>query len=935
MDTQELALPIFDQIRNWIIKKRDKNMSWDKLYLAGKSDEEELTHFLEGRIEDDDWPEISIQDWKELVRQQKEAEEQTTALQYNYGAASLLNNDQDNEVCIPEDRHSAWQTYRSGLINNGFKKSSVEEIERTTLKILKRLNSNTTKSNPVKGLVIGNVQSGKTANMAALMAMAADWGWNMFIILSGTIDNLRKQTQSRLFGDLNQDGCKIVWRSLDHLKKNMSPGNRAQDMHFENTSNDRYFTVCLKNAARLRDLINWMQQSPSTQEQMKILVIDDEADQAGINTAKITDKDRRTINKLICALVNGQNSKAKQIDAKYHAMNYIGYTATPYANVLNEASEDSLYPRNFIFTLSVSKEYFGPQQIFGGENDEGLDIIRKVSQDEIDIIKKIHDGGHVGMPSSLKNAICWFMCGVACMRIWGYKKPISMLIHTSQKTAHHDAVANVVSSWLKNNSLESIIADCRNVWDIESKRFTFEKFRQQYADYDRTDEEINRYPDFEDIVEELCGLLFGNRVSHIKLDEDSSLTYHTGIHLCIDNCTNNGVDGDSFVRLAYPDKEHMPEKAPAFIVIGGATLSRGLTLEGLISTFFLRSVNQADTLMQMGRWFGYRKNYELIPRVWLTEKTYNQFRFLSELDENLRNEIQELAALGKSPAHYGPKVMNTPMLKFIRITAANRMKAAEPTDYDFSGTFKQSYIFENSLEVLKFNLDLTRNFLSSLGEPSKFTSCVPNACVWHGVEFNYIKHYLKAFKFHPRLNLLNDITTLLTWVEEITQNGGLEKWNVVIAGRQTDKDSEKFNFGDGLSVGMIDRTRKENLDDNSLINIRVLRNPKDMLADINMDEVSADIKNKINHFESRKAKVIRTEAGFGAVPQLLLYVINKNSKSPSNPSAALNAPCDIAGVCINIPGGNRDGSSYVATLSIHMPEESFNDNGDIDGTDAD
>lgn len=93
----------------------------------------------------------------------------------------------------------------------------------------------------------------------------------------------------------------------------------------------------------------------------------------------------------------------------------------------------------------------------------------------------------------------------------------------------------------------------------------------------------------------------------------------------------------------------MPCPAPAFIVIGGATLSRGLTIEGLISTFFLRSVGQADTLMQMGRWFGYRKKYELLPRLWITDKTRQQFAFLATLDQELRDEIQYMDLTGRSP----------------------------------------------------------------------------------------------------------------------------------------------------------------------------------------------------------------------------------------------------------------------------------------------
>lgn len=120
-------------------------------------------------------------------------------------------------------------------------------------------------------------------------------------------------------------------------------------------------------------------------------------------------------------------------------MNYIGYTATPYANILNEAGRESLYPRSFITTLAVSKEYFGPQQIFGYSGDsvsfDGLDIVRTIDSDDLYELKSIHDGDDYKTPKTLIDAVCWFMCGVACMRIWNYKKPVSMLIHTSQKNS--------------------------------------------------------------------------------------------------------------------------------------------------------------------------------------------------------------------------------------------------------------------------------------------------------------------------------------------------------------------------------------------------------------------------------------------------------------------------------------------------------------------
>lgn len=508
----DFGLPCYDSHRKWINDARnERHFSWEEISTAGYADEEGLTYFLKQMKELCFWKPITCDEWRELVRRQKEAEELTKEIDYLSGEAVIYDSGEENGTSISTDPHSAWQLYRMKLLNGGFKEDTVKIMEETTRKILKKLSSDTTNIPPIRGLVIGNVQSGKTANMAALMAMAADCGWNMFIILSGTIENLRQQTQNRILKDLNQPG-NLVWIGLEHLSTKPALGQRTQDLHFEEGSRQRYFTVCLKNAGRLKGLIQWLQSDANKQKQMKILVIDDEADQAGINTANVESKTIRTINKLIRNLVNGRNAASKEIETKYRAMNYVGYTATPYANILNEAGEDSLYPRNFIATLSVSKEYFGPQQIFGlegGDYDEeyeGLDIVNIIDSDNLNAVKEIHTGTSYSLPETLQSAVCWFLCGVGCMRIWNYKKPISMLVHTSQKTDHHGNVAYAIKSWFENNSKEYIVKLCEEEWNKETAQFNIEKLRLQYPNYDRTDESINKYPDFEDIKKEILVL---------------------------------------------------------------------------------------------------------------------------------------------------------------------------------------------------------------------------------------------------------------------------------------------------------------------------------------------------------------------------------------------------------------------------------------------
>lgn len=942
----DLGLRIYDKPRSWIRDMRDHGVEWEKIELGRKSDYSGLQSFLEDKADLDFWPEMSISDWKELVKSQKNAEEKVQSIEILAGIAHIHDERQDNAVYVPQDETTSWQLYKNKLLSDGFKAETVEEIEKTTLKILKRLNDDTTNSEPVKGLVIGNVQSGKTANMAALMAMAADWGWNMFIVLSGTIENLRVQTQNRLFNDLNQQGS-LWWRPLQHLSKTVDISQKAQSLHFDSTSKERYFTVCLKNSARLRKLIQWLQADKNKQRQMKILIIDDEADQAGINTKKVDRDERNKINELICSLVNGKNEKGEDIDGKYLAMNYIGYTATPYANILNEAGRESLYPRSFITTLAVSKEYFGPQQIFGYTGDsvsfDGLNIVRTIGSGELTKLKSIHDGDTITAPESLIDAVCWFMCGVACMRIWGYKKPISMLIHTSQKTAHHSAVAGVVSNWILQTDRKDILRRAERVWYEETSEFSIEQFREQYPTYDRPDDAINRYPDFSDVNVQLNILLDGG-ISHIELDADGELAYHKGIHLCVDNCTNNGVNADGLhVRLAYPESGSLPSPAPAFIVVGGATLSRGLTIEGLISTFFLRSVGQADTLMQMGRWFGYRKNYELLPRLWITEKTRQQFGFLAALDQELRDEIQYMDVHGRSPAEYGPKVKNSPKTGFIRITAKNRMQSATETTMDYSGASNQTYLFENDADILRKNISFTEDFIKGLGDEwhPAGQNYFPNNAIWRDIDFAYVRNYIECFNFCKRLKVFDDTKPLLDWIEKVTSEGKLGKWSVIVAGKNNNTNG-KWELPSGKTIYKVNRSRKnpKNETDENLLDIGVLRDPMDLFADVDISQIDdAGLKSHIisciENSSAKNAAAFRDKTGLDTTPQLIIYRIDKNSSSkPSGTRQDLKAYEDLIGMSIYIPGG-RIGTSYASSISIKMNTEVFDGGADLEGTDED
>lgn len=927
------SLPEFDSLRSMIETMRKNNKEWSTIKYAGGKNEAELTLFLEnfksmGIVPDYTTDEI----WMGIVEWSKKTEEEEIEIRKSGDRTILISKEADNEAKIPGHAKSSWQLYRKKLQNENWSEESIKEIETATHGVLKKLNQDTTSDGPVKGLIIGNVQSGKTANMAGLMAMAADHGWNMFIVLSGLIDNLRKQTEERLISDLNHPGT-LSWQGMDNPSKRPSITSHTQNMHLGEGFRNRYLTVCLKNKTRLENLIRWLYMDENKLRQMKILIIDDEADQAGINTFDIDKEERARINGLILELVNGKNDT----DVKPKAMNYISYTATPYANVLNEVSEESLYPKDFIGLLKTPKEYFGPKEIFGlFESDDfaGLDIIREISDDELDEVVEIHKGRSSEIPDALKKAVIWFFCAAAVQRYRKYKKPVSMLIHTSQGQAHHRELSESVEQWISGIDEKELLIRASKLYFEETARFSKEDFYAGYPDYGISEDKLNDYPLFEDIEGYITDLK--KKISHIELDQEGELSYHGGTHLCIDNCASNGWSDDNvYVRLAYPEKGNprVETDAPAFIIVGGSTLSRGLTIEGLVSTFFLRSTKQADTLMQMGRWFGYRKGYELLPRIWMTEDTQNKFRFLASLEHEMREDLKPFE-MGEKPSKVGPRIKNSPQLSWLKITAKNRMQNAIETELDFSGISNQTVVFRDDSELLRSNITVTEEFLNSIGEP------VPTydkaGLLWRNVPFKTIgSKFLKQFNFESS-PVFDQLDAFTEWFEKIQNEEGFTGWNVIVSGRgKVDEEQENEWNLNGYSVGKVTRTRKGKFSkEGKRVSIGVLRNPSDLYRDMSREQLAdlgVETDSQINNLSKNMEEVHRQRAlvGLEKTAQLIIYRIDKGSEARKNTNSGnadtvnensqrydLEFSEDIIGISILIPG--KKNKSLARKLTVDL-----------------
>lgn len=274
-----------------------------------------------------------------------------------------------------------------------------------------------------------------------------------------------------------------------------------------------------------------------------------------------------------------------------------------------------------------------------------------------------------------------------------------------------------VQLWLKNEN--EVLTRCETIYASEKGTVTKEELKAANPDYGFIDEVQEEYPEFDSIRAEIMSML--NDVRNILLDDNKSLQYGKGVHICVDNCkANKEAEEGTTLRIVYPTDEQMAtmEKDPVFLVIGGNTLARGLTIDGLVCSYFSRNSNQADTLMQMARWFGYRKGFELMQRIWMTESVLKKFEALSQIDMDMKEEIEQFMERGISPELFGPRIRNIPEIKSFRITSKKKSQQAEYDDFDFSGDTYETTDFDNG-DVLKKNIEVADAFIDRISQISK------------------------------------------------------------------------------------------------------------------------------------------------------------------------------------------------------------------------
>lgn len=902
----------------WITKQMNAGKTWEDLKSISEDELIELRDYC-GII-----PRSvkNLDDWKKII-------EDRESVYFDRVETTGISIHDPLQLSVPQGVTSCWKAYKDSL-KQVMKERAIDDIETSSRWILNQLTRDT---GIRKGLVMGSVQSGKTANMVALASMAADYDWNFFIILSGSIDNLRRQTRDRFKNDLKSTDS-VQWHVLDYGNDNEHLYDTCTEKQIylddlklnalgKKERAEKYLMVCLKQSSRLARLIKWLHGNQSIASKIRLIVIDDEADQASINTRLMetavdeepeNDVERTRINQSIVHMVSNCLPDGTLSQSPLQSINYISYTATPYANILNEKIEGySLYPSDFIFSLPEPKAYFGEKVIFGSYVDNetypGLNVVRAIIPEEI---KKINDTKQkmTTVPDGLKTAIKWFFCAAAVMRTSSKKRSISMLIHTSPRVKIHLIQYKLVLDWLRTVDKSTFVVDCKKIYEEEKRSFTKSDLVTAYPDYDFNDEIQDSLPPFEAISDDVTNLL--SQITNISLDDDADFEYvENGVHLCVDNCAaQRYADSDTYMRIAYPDSDtlaHM-NKSPVFIIFGGNTLSRGLTIEGLVCTYFARNVTQADTLMQMARWFGYRKGYELLQRIWLSDESKNHFKLLQRIDEDLKREFNEFVKEKKPPKEFGPKVINSNSVSKLKITAKNRMQAAVETGGGYNGDAFETTKFRE--EDLSNNIAVLNTFIREINQVPLHSEHSPMSLLWKGVSGGIVLRFISRYKHYD-----DKQERILKVINKANEEGKFLSWNVVIVAGESNTANSNWSPCEAYDIKKSMRSKVIGEPD---IDIARLRNSTDALCDVSISELDENqieiYEEANNHF--RPINASRGKLGLSDVPLLLLYRIDKDATKALNATReSIQTSEDVIAYAIIISGDGNDDSGP-STLSI-------------------
>lgn len=603
--------------------------------------------------------------------------------------------DEDSHPWLSEVENSIdwfyWNRYKQYLVRDKkWAQAAVKSIDRDGRNILDLM------ANPLKdgsftrrGLVVASVQSGKTANYIGLVCRAADAGYRIIIVMAGVHNVLRNQTQARLedgFTGFNIENRKVEPVGVgnrNQVRRPIACTSREADFSTSRAdalkgiqtvqANEPFLFVVKKNSKSLQQVYEWLKSNGNQNE--PLLLIDDEADNASINGKYKLEKRENEPTK-----INGQIRNLLNL---FNKACYVGYTATPFANVLIDPSVDSdeygkdLFPSNFIYTLEESSDYFGAKKVFG-DYDEPTHKHLRFIDDADDVLPAKHKSSFEPfmLPLSLKAAIRTFV------------------LATTIKTLRFDT--NFHSTMMVNVSPYKKPQNCmRNL--VEDYLIDLNTAAKSYGALSPEDA-LEASPHLRDLKAtwelEYAGCGFGwSEIQPCLYDPD----YHV--------LSINTDSGDAL------DYENRNERV---IAVGGYRLSRGLTLEGLTVSYYSRNARAYDALMQMARWFGYRPQYEDLCRVWMTDEAAGWYKYVADSTENLFDQLRSMRQVKRTPKNYVLKIRQSP--DALTVTARNKMGAGqkEKAPIDLNEGFVETIAFDRDAEIVADNEAACRDLLSAI-----------------------------------------------------------------------------------------------------------------------------------------------------------------------------------------------------------------------------
>ena len=666
-----------------------------------------------------------------------------------------------------------WKRYQRLLQQQRYPPQVVTSLHSITDQILDHLeNPQKPGAWARKGMVVGYVQSGKTANYTGLVCKAADAGYRVIIILAGMLNSLRNQTQERIdAGFLGVDSSRIlddipledkltgVGRidsdrravSFTTNKQLFNAGMARQiGMHLA-ALNEPLVLVIKKNVSTLKNLIQWLKHNnPHNLQEHPMLLVDDEADHASVNTNKEGVDATAT------------NARIRELLHLFDRSSYVGYTATPFANIFidpetdNEMLGDDLFPRDFIHSLDPPDNYIGPDTVFS--EDAAQDLLCEVDDYTAFLpLRHKKDESPEALPESLMKAIRTFILVRALRLLRGQiDQHHSMMINVSRFTAVQSKVKLLVSDYVDhlragiiNYSLlspsealeNSEMAALQSTWATE-----FENVSPPWANVQRA---------------------LKDAVSPIRVIEVNS---------------SAAAEPIDYAEFDYPNGRTV-------IAVGGLSLSRGLTLEGLSVSYFLRNSVMYDTLMQMGRWFGYRDGYADLCRIYMTEDAISWYRHIADVIRELRGEFTRMKAAGMSPRDFGLCVRSHP--ESLIVTARNKMRTGRNVlrQVDLTGRLVETSVLHANPSAVAGNLAAMGEMVAKAGQSGEEEPLSVGAGhLWRGVAVDHVLDFIDRFDNHPA-SQLTEPRPLRTYVEWLRDSEGMNKWDVVLIGlSQKDPD---------------------------------------------------------------------------------------------------------------------------------------------------